>query len=194
MIITTQTAYGLVLLLVFSLIYGIALSALYLLVNTLPAIVMSCKYIKEKYSIFHSQVCAYRGNKYGMIASDFFICIIAACLICSLAFIYNEGQFRFISVGFLCLGFFFGKSVFGGIFRVTIPLISYAVMKAGYVLSLPLLGLGRLGCSMIGRFVSKRVAARRLSLMKKYTKERFEKLEALTEFGLVEKAYKELIK
>ena len=194
MIITSQTAYGFVILLFNSVLAGIALSVLHLLVNIIPSIVLSSKVIKDGYGVFREQVRSYRGSEHFFIASDFLICIIAACLLCSLAFIYNEGQFRIISVILLSLGFHLGKSLFGKLFDFPITVIAFVALKTVYFVSLPFAAAVKLLFRLIRCIVTKTVAARRLSLMKKYTKERFDKLGAVTEFGLVDEGYKELIK
>lgn len=42
-------------------------------------------------------------------------------------------------------------------------------------------------------FIKKAFVAHKISLMRKYTKEKFDKLDELAEFGLIDKLYKEII-
>ncbi len=194
MIITTQTAQGFALLLLNSFIAGILLSVLYLFFNVLPAIAMSCKAVSNGYMKFNEYVNCQRANTLFTASADFSICIISACVICSLIFIFYGGQFRVVSAVVLCLGFFSSKTLLASPIASFITIISFVLIKTVFVIAFPAILLIRIFCRTTGRIISKYVTRHKLSLMKKYTEEQFNKLEVLTEFGLVEQSYKELIK
>ncbi len=194
MIIATQTAYGFALLLISSLVSGIILSALYLVLAVVPAIASSGRTVRDGYKSFRERVKCYVSNKYFTTALDFLIFIIAACTVCSLVFVFNGGQFRIIPVAALCMGFFCGKYLFTGLLNSFVTVFAYFLMKALFFVSFPIVCL--IGCfgNLIRRIIAKAVIRHKLSLMKKYTKRQLDKLEAFTEFGLVDQYYKDLIK
>lgn len=194
MIITTQTAYGFTLLLLSSFIAGIMLSVLYLFLNLLPKIAMSCKAVSNGYMKFNESVKCQRVNTVFIASADFSICIIAACIICSLIFIFYGGQFRVASVAILCLGFFMSKNLLASPIASFITIISFVLIKTVLVIVSPAVLLIRIISRATGRIIGKCITRHKLSVMKKYSDEQFNKLQVLTEFGLVEQSYKELIK
>lgn len=194
MIITTQTACEFALLLFSSFISGIALSVLYLISDAVPAITLSWKTVRAGYKFFGEYFRCCESNKYVAASSDFMICIVAACTVCSLTFVFNSGQFRIITVAVMLFGFFGGKYLLERPANWLITVISYVLIKTVLFVSFPAVWLTKLICRSFHRTVAGIVRRRRLSLMKKYTKERLDELEAYTEFGLVDQYYKELIK
>jgi hypothetical protein len=75
-----------------------------------------------------------------------------------------------------------------------LTVIAFFLIKTVILISFPAVLIIRFLCSIIRRIVSKTVTRHKLFVIEKYTKQQFDKLEALTEFGLVEQSYKELIK
>ena len=193
MIITTQTAYGFALLLLSSFIAGIILFVLYLFLNLLPAIAMSWNAVSKGYVKFNECVKCQRVNTVFIAFADFSICIIAACIICSLIFIFYGGQFRAASVAILCFGFFMSKNLLANPIASFITIISFVLFKTVLVIFSPAVLLIRIISRATGRIIGKCITRHKLSVMKKYSDEQFNKLQVLTEFGLVEQSYKELI-
>ena len=194
MIITTQTAQGFALLLLSSFVAGILMSMLYLFLTAIPSIAVSFKAASNGYRKFNECVMSQKESPVFMASADFLICIISACAISSLTFIFYGGQFRFASVPTLCLGFFWSKLLLARSFRSLVTIISFVMIKTVLIVTYPIVLLLRLFCRSVGRIIAKSASRRRLSVMKKYTKEQLDKLEVLTEFGLIEQSYKELIK
>ena len=112
MIITTQTAYAFALLLLSSVTAGLILSVVYLLLVLLPNIVLRGKAVKLGYKAFLGQVESCKINKRLEPLFDFIITIVSMCTICSLLFLFNDGQFRLIAVAVAILGFLCGKRIF----------------------------------------------------------------------------------
>ena len=194
MIITTQTAYGFAQLLLSAFVAGVLLSILYIFLITIPSIALSCKAVSKGYKIFSEYVKCRRVNAFFATSTDFLICIIGAFVICTLIFIFYGGQFRSSSVAVLCLGFFLSKSLFSKPIGTLIIIISFFVIKTVSVITCPVVMLIRLLYVTAARIIGNSVARHRMSVMKKYTRKQIDKLEALTEFGLIELSYKELIK
>ncbi len=194
MIIATRTAYSLTRLLLNSLAAGSALYLLYLLLVLFPAILKCANTVNNGFTAFRQSIAAYKSNKTLSVLCDFTICTIAACTACVLLFLDNNGQFRLIAVAASGLGFYCSKSVLSRPLSFLTAIIAFVLLKILFIVSFPAVWLIRLQGEAIRRILKKARNMHRLSLMRKYTKEKFDKLDALTELGLLDNGYKELIK
>ena len=194
MIIINRTAYSLTRLLLCSFAAGVALYLIFLLLVSLPRIIMRADAVKDGFAAYRQSIAAHKSNKALLAICDFTVCVIAACAACALFFLYNDGQFRLISIAVWGLGLYCGKSVLSGSLRFLIEIISFVSLKLLFIVSFPAAWSIGLLMGAIRRARRKTLNIHRISLMKKHTKEKFDKLDGLTEFGLVDKGYKELIK
>ena len=194
MIIVTRTAYSLVRLLVNSFAAGAVLYSIYALLASFPVILKCADKAKVGFADFRKSVSATKCNGILLASCDFTVCIIATCAVYVLLFIYNNGQFRLIAVAAVCVGFYCTKLLFSKALTFIIRIIAFCLLKMILTVSLPFVWLVNLLVSAVRRALTRLRKKHNLSLMKKYTKERFEKLDALTEFGLIDESFKELLK
>ena len=194
MIIVTRTAYSLVRLLVNSFAAGAVLYSIYALLASFPVILKCADKAKVDFADFRKSVSATERNGILLASCDFTVCIIAICAVYVLLFIYNNGQFRLIAVAAVCVGFYCTKRLFSKALAFIIRIIAFCLLKMIFTVSLPFVWLVNLLVSAVRRALTRLRKKHNLSLMKKYTKERFDKLDALTEFGLIDESFKELLK
>ena len=129
MIITYQTVVGFAQLLFFSFITGIVLSTIYCNAVLVSPICSSIKNASEGCKSFINSVRKNKKNHIYIAVSDFLICLLASCTICVLIFIFNSGQFRAISVLFLIVGFFCGKSVLEKLLIYPIAFFAFIIIS-----------------------------------------------------------------
>ncbi len=88
-------------------------------------------------------------------------------------FLYNYGQFRFISIPFLLIGYFVALKLFSPLVAEILIIIFYAIKQLSSILFFPLLLIYRYLCLPVCRMI-KRVIKR--IVVKVYTAYRFKKL------------------
>ena len=186
MIIATRTAYSLTRLLLIAFAAGWILYILYILLVLLPAIMKCANAVKNGFALFRQSVLSCKSNKVLTVLSDFTICLIAACTACILLFIYNNGQFRLIAIAVAGLGVYCSKQMLSRPLRFLTVFIAFVLIKILFTISFPAVFLIRLQGKAVSRLLKKALDVHRLALMRRYTKEKFDKLEELTESGLVD--------
>ena len=193
MIIATDTAYALTRLFLCSFASGVTLYILYWLSVLIFALPMCLKAVKLGFAAFSKEVEDFECNTMWLFICDLMICVVAACTACALFFLHNNGQFRILGVLLLCVGFRVSKSLFSKPLKFLVEIILYILLKILFFLGFPIMMLTRQVGMLTYHFIKKAFVAHKVSLMRKYTKEKFDKLDELAEFGLIDKLYKEII-
>lgn len=194
MIITQQTTYGFASVLLWAFVFGVLLSCFYMASLLCPAIVSSSGCIKNGYKSFCNRVKCYKCSRYYLALSDALIFIAASCLVCVLSFIFNSGLFRPVFALSMFVGFFLGKDWLSKAIFIPITATSFALLKIIFGVLLPFVALARIIGRVLQRILVNVIRTRKIALMKKYTKEKFDRLGSLAESGLLDHNYKDWIK
>lgn len=194
MIIVTRTAYSLARLLVNSFAAGAVLYLIYALLELLPIILKCADKAKIDLATFRQSKSAAKRKGILSASCDFTVCVIATCAVCVLLFLYNNGQFRLITVAALALGFYCARLLLSEALTFIIEIIAFYLLKLIFTVSFPLLWSINLLVKVVRRILKGLQRKHKLSLMKKYTKQKFDKLDKLTEFGLIDESFKEWLK
>ena len=194
MIIVTRTAYSLARLLVNSFAAGAVLYLIYALLELLPIILKCADKAKVSLATFRQSKSAAKRKGILPASCDFTVCIIATCAVCVLLFLYNNGQFRLITLSALALGFYCARLLLSEALTFIIEIIAFYLLKLIFTVSFPLLWSIDLLVKVVRRIIKGLQRKHKLSLMKKYTKQKFDKLDKLTEFGLIDESFKEWLK
>ena len=194
MIITIQNSNDIFLMLLSSLISGVALSLLYVLFISFPTAVSSLKYVSDGYEKFSRSVLQLEIGKTVTFVSDLGVCLIAACSVCINSYVYNSGMLRFSVVAALILGYLLGKAVLRGFAISAFRFVFFAVAKLFWIVSYPFAAVLKLSCRLLMDLIGRLAWRIRVVALKKFTKYSFDKLEKLAEFGFVDQFYKDMMK
>ena len=195
MTITRHTAADLFLLLFASLICGLIISCVFAVLKASPSALTACKYSRfPKYKYFMAELKDCVNGKISLAFTDAICSLLFAIGLLTVSFVFNSGNFRLSSVAVLLLGFFLCISVFGKLFKNILSNILFVLKWMFGIILFPfdwILKRITLLCSRIYKKISNRQNKR---LSEKYTAQRLSTIDKTTEFGLIEKYYKEFLK
>ena len=117
---------------------------------------------------------------------DFILCLIIATSLIFVSFIYNSGNFRFISIPVLSIGFCISNAVFGKIVKVILVFIIYILKRIIELIILPFRYLIIFFASIIRKLVIYICRVINTKRIKKYTYQRYKDLDKIKQSGLIE--------
>lgn len=195
MTITRHTAADLILLLLAAFICGLIISFVYEIIKSLPSLVNVCKYSRfPKYKPFMDDMLARNCGKASLIFADVVLCPLFAVGVLIVSFVCNNGNFRFSAPAAMFLGYITGVCIFAKLIRIVSLDILFVFKWIFGILLFPFALIGQKiahGFSLIHKNL---LSARNKRLIEKYTQQRIAQIDKTTEFGLIEKYYKELLK
>lgn len=195
MTITRHTAADLFLLLIAALICGLLISCVYVVLRVIPAASAAFRCTRfPKYKQFMADVLAQGVGKASLILADIILCLLFALCLLVVSFVCNSGNFRLLSVIAMSLGYLLGASVFGKLIKGVFYNILFVFKWLFGVVLFPIAWIGQRMALLLSRIHKRILNKRSKRLMAKYTKRRIAQINRTTEFGLIEKYYKELLK
>lgn len=195
MTITRHTATDLFLLLFAAFLCGLLISCVYVVLRYAPSIAWVRKCARfPKYKQFMADMFSQGDSKASIVFTDVILCLLFAIGLLVVSFICNSGNFRISSVVLMSCGCLLGIAVTGKLIRSLLLIISFIIKWILDILLFPIVWLTRKLMGLFSFIHKKALKKRNDRLIAKYTSQRFSQINKTTEFGLIEKYYKELLK
>lgn len=195
MTITRHTAADLFLLLFAAFICGLIISCIYEILRSMPNLANACKYSRfPKYKPFMDNMLARSYGKVSLVLADVVLCLLFAVGVLIVSFVFNSGNFRFSAPVAMLLGYITGVYIFAKLIRFVSLNILFVFKWIFGIVLFPFAWIGQkiaYSCHLIHKKIWNVYSKR---LIEKYTLQRISQIDKTTEFGLIEKYYKELLK
>lgn len=195
MTITRHTASDLFLLLIAAFICGLLISCVYEILRSLPCLTYASKYSRfPKYKKFLNDMLSQDCGKLPLLFADVVLCLLFAAGALIVSFVFNSGNFRLSAPVSMLFGYIAGVYIFSKLIRITFLNILFVLKWIFGIVLYPFVRIGRRIarlCSLIHKKIN---GACNKRMIEKYTLQRISQIDKTTEFGLIEKYYKELLK
>ena len=169
-------------------IFGFCAFIVHCIICELISIPIICKC--NNLAMLKACICDLSESKLGnRFISDFLVALIIAISLLTVSFISNSGEFRFMSIPLLLIGFGVGSVLFKKIFTVIMSYLCFCVKKVIVWLSAPILFLIRTLLRLINRICSIIKKRNQAAQIVRYTKKRYKDLDGIKQTGLLENLF-----
>ncbi len=193
--IAIHTVSDLIALHLASLTAGIILSLIYLIGRNTGYIAsaFACgRFLK--YTDFSAALSKRPQNTAHRCINDIFICICTAIALLSVTFIFNSGNFRFLTIATLGLGFAFGRVIFEKITHVILAVLLYLLRITFDTVLFPILWTARRLWRIFAKLFAKARNAYRVRVIRRHTERCLRQATSFAEYGFTDDYYKEYLK